>query len=381
MVTQSGRLALALTRAAPVSSGPASGAYDSTRLALVVGEDEWRWHGIQCAWCCGIASARHSSLAGMTPPQRARARKAVIPAAGLGTRFLPATKAIPKEMLPVVDKPAIQYVVEEAARAGLTNVLTITGRNKAALENHFDRQWELEQALEKKGDVHRLRRIRKSQMLGEVHFVRQGEPRGLGHAVLCSRPHVGNEPFAVLLGDDVIDDRDPLLEQMLDAQQRYGGNVVALFEVDPEQIHLYGCAAVEAIDGDEGVVRVKGLVEKPSPEEAPSNLAIIGRYVLDPSIYPILEQTDPGRGGEIQLTDALAEAATREGPDGGVVGVVFKGRRYDTGDRLDYLKAMTRLAVRHRDLGDDFRSWLREWIDTPEGRGVGDSTETSATPQ
>nr|WP_026181363.1 UTP--glucose-1-phosphate uridylyltransferase GalU [Demetria terragena] len=299
---------------------------------------------------------------------RPRAQKAVIPAAGLGTRFLPATKAIPKEMLPVVDKPAIQYVVEEAVRAGLTNLLTITGRNKVALENHFDRHWELEQALEQKGDVNRLRRVQKSQMLGEVHFVRQGEPRGLGHAVLCAQAHVGQEPFAVLLGDDLIDEGDPLLEPMLDAQQRHGGNVIALMEVPPEQIHLYGCAAVEPVDNDGDVVRVTGLVEKPAPGEAPSNLAIIGRYVLDPSIFDLLSRTQPGRGGEIQLTDALAES-TRSG-EVGVVGVIFKGHRYDTGDRLDYLKAMTRLAVRHREVGDEFREWLLEWVNTPEGQGT-----------
>ncbi|YAL82800.1 UTP--glucose-1-phosphate uridylyltransferase GalU [Dermacoccaceae bacterium W4C1] len=315
----------------------------------------------------------------MSSAERPRARKAVIPAAGLGTRFLPATKAIPKELLPVVDKPAIQYVVEEAARAGLKNVLTITGRNKAALEDHFDRHWELEKALEKKGDQLRLKRVQKSSALGEVHFVRQGEPRGLGHAVLCSRPHVGNEPFAVLLGDDLIDDRDHLLEEMLDAQQQYGGNVVALMEVPPEQIHLYGCAAVEPVEGSEHVVKVTGLVEKPPPGEAPSNLAIIGRYVLDPSIYAVLERTEPGRGNEIQLTDALAEtAADPAGP--GVYGVVFRGRRYDTGDRLDYLKAMVRLAVRHPDLGEDFRSWVLDWADSDEGRHSGDDSDWSVTP-
>lgn len=321
-----------------------------------------------------------SNLTAMTSPNRPRARKAVIPAAGLGTRFLPATKAIPKEMLPVVDKPAIQYVIEEAARAGLTNVLTITGRNKVALENHFDRHWELEQALEKKGDTHRLRRVQKSQMLGEVHFVRQGEPKGLGHAVLCARPHVGDEAFAVLLGDDLIDDRDLLLEDMLDAQQRHGGSVIALMEVPHDQIHLYGCAAVEPIDGDEDVVRVTGLVEKPAPEDAPSNLAIIGRYVLDPSIFEILQRTDPGRGGEIQLTDALAESVTAEADAGGVIGVVFQGHRYDTGDRLDYLKAMTRLAVRHPDLGDDFRAWLQEWVTSPEGQSAQENAPVVTTP-
>lgn len=369
---------LALLRRGLLGSGSTAGTHGTPGALLVSGEDEALWHGNQCALGVAMTADPRSSLTGMTSP-RPRAQKAVIPAAGLGTRFLPATKAIPKEMLPVVDKPAIQYVVEEAARAGLTNVLTITGRNKAALENHFDRHWELEQALERKGDVHRLRRMRKSETLGEVHFVRQGEPRGLGHAVLCARPHVGNEPFAVLLGDDVIDDRDPLLEQMLDAQQRYGGSVVALLEVDPENIHLYGCAVVEPVAGDDQVVRVTGLVEKPSAQHAPSNLAIIGRYVLDPSIFDVLARTEPGRGGEIQLTDALAEAAQSEEPGGGVMGVVFSGRRYDTGDRLDYLKAMTRLAVRHRDLGDDFRAWLRDWIDTPEGRGPDDQDESKVT--
>ena len=307
----------------------------------------------------------------MTSTSRpAPVRKAVIPAAGLGTRFLPATKAIPKEMLPVVDKPAIQYVVEEAVRAGLTDVLTITGRNKAALEDHFDRHWELEQALEKKGDELRLRRVHKSANLGEVHFVRQGEPRGLGHAVLCARSHVGNEPFAVLLGDDLIDEQEHLLERMIEAQGKHGGSVIALMEVPEDQIHLYGCAAVTAIDGeDEDVVRVTDLVEKPAVGEAPSNLAIIGRYVLDPSIFGILDHTEPGRGNEIQLTDALKEAAGVQGDGGGVLGVVFRGRRYDTGDRLDYLKAMVRLGVRHRELGADFRGWLLEWARTDEALG------------
>ena len=296
-----------------------------------------------------------------TEPASPRPVKALIPAAGLGTRFLPATKATPKEMLPVVDKPAIQYVVEEAARAGLCDVLMITGRNKAALEDHFDRHWELEQALEAKGDERRLKRVRKSATLGNIHFVRQGEPLGLGHAVLCGQAHVGDQPFAVLLGDDMIDARDTLLERMLDVQQERGGCVVALMEVPPEQTHLYGCAAVEET-GDGDVVRITGLVEKPDPAEAPSNLAIIGRYVLDPSIFGVLEQTAPGRGGEIQLTDALQERAAATGPGAGVHGVVFRGRRYDTGDRLDYLKAVVRLARDHRELGSDFDAWLRDYV-------------------
>ena len=293
-------------------------------------------------------------------------RKAVIPAAGLGTRFLPSTKAIPKEMLPVVDKPAIQYVVEEAERAGIHDVLMVTGRNKAALEDHFDRHWELEQALERKGDKLRLQRVQKSANLGNVHFIRQGEPRGLGHAVLCARTHVGNSPFAVLLGDDLIDERDPLLDIMVAAQEQYGGSVVALMEVPADQIHLYGCAAVSAIAGaDDNVVRVESLVEKPAVDEAPSNLAIIGRYVLHPAVFEVLESTEPGRGGEIQLTDALATLGGMPAEQGGgVYGVVFRGRRYDTGDRLDYLKAVVRVAADREDLGPDFRAWLAEFVPT-----------------
>jgi UTP--glucose-1-phosphate uridylyltransferase len=286
--------------------------------------------------------------------------KAVIPAAGLGTRFLPATKAMPKEMLPVVDTPAIQYVVQEAVDAGLHDVLLVTGRNKNALENHFDRAAELEAQLEKKGDSDKLRKVNFSTELADVHYVRQGDPKGLGHAVLRARPHVGNESFAVLLGDDIIDQRDPLLTKMLDVAERRHTTVVALLEVDPSQIHLYGAAAVEKTD-DPDVVKVTGLVEKPKAEDAPSNYAIIGRYVLRPEIFNILETTQPGKGGEIQLTDALQTVA--EGPDwmGGVYGVVFRGRRYDTGDRLDYLKSIVRIAADREDLGPDFRHWLIEY--------------------
>lgn len=290
-----------------------------------------------------------------------RISKAVIPAAGLGTRFLPATKATPKEMLPVVDKPAIQYVVEEAVAAGLSDVLMITGRNKRPLEDHFDRNYELESALTRKGDADRLQKVQESSDLATMHYVRQGDPRGLGHAVLCAAPHVGDQPFAVLLGDDLIDPRDPLLARMVEVQEREGGSVVALMEVEPEQIHLYGCAAVDATtDGD--VVRVTGLVEKPDPADAPSNLAIIGRYVLAPAVFDILRRTEPGRGGEIQLTDALQLLAEDEKIGGPVHGVVFKGRRYDTGDRSDYLRTIVRLACEREDLGPDFRTWLRSFV-------------------
>ncbi|ARQ72410.1 UTP--glucose-1-phosphate uridylyltransferase GalU [Streptomyces marincola] len=295
----------------------------------------------------------------MTSP-RPRISKAVIPAAGLGTRFLPATKATPKEMLPVVDQPAIQYVVEEATAAGLTDVLMITGRNKRPVEDHFDRNYELEDALRRKGDSERLSRVQQSTALATIHYVRQGDPKGLGHAVQCAEPHVGDQPFAVLLGDDLIDPRDPLLTRMIEAQAEHGGSVIALMEVDPEQIHLYGAASVDPVA--DGVMRVTGLVEKPDPADAPSNLAIIGRYVLDPGVFAVLDRTPPGRGGEIQLTDALQTMAREPEAAGPVYGVVFKGRRYDTGDRGDYLRSIVRLACERPDLGPEFRSWLRSYV-------------------
>lgn len=293
--------------------------------------------------------------------------KAVIPAAGLGTRFLPATKATPKEMLPVVDKPAIQYVVEEAAAAGLDDVLIITGRNKGSIEDHFDSAPEVERSLAAKGDPDRLAAVQASTGLAHVHFVRQGEPKGLGHAVLQAEHHVGDQPFAVLLGDDLIDERDPLLPTMIALQERTGGSVIALLEVEPSQISLYGAAEVRPVEGgdDPDQVQVTALVEKPPVDEAPSNLAVIGRYVLNPAVFGVLADTAPGRGGEIQLTDALATLASLPAEQGGgVYGVVFRGRRYDTGDRLDYLKAVVRLASERADLGPDFRTWLTSFTAT-----------------
>jgi UTP--glucose-1-phosphate uridylyltransferase len=280
----------------------------------------------------------------------------------MGTRFLPATKAVPKELLPVVDRPALQYIVEEAARAGLPEVLMVTGRNKAAIEDFFDRHPELETALEKKGDADRLAAVHASTDVAQVHFVRQGEAKGLGHAVLQAAAFVGDEPFAVLLGDDLIDERDHLLEHMLAVQAEYGGSVVALLDVGRDNIDKYGAVAVEpsehAGDGDE-VVTITGLVEKPPVDEAPSSLAIIGRYVLAPSVFEVLRETAPGRGGEIQLTDALATLVERGEP---LHGVVFSGRRYDTGDRLDYLKAVVRLASERDDLGPSFTDFLRKFV-------------------
>jgi UTP--glucose-1-phosphate uridylyltransferase len=293
-------------------------------------------------------------------------RKAVIPAAGLGTRFLPATKAMPKEMLPVVDKPAIQYVVEEAVRAELSDVLVITGRNKRPLEDHFDRVPNVEQILEQKGDFEKLAAVQAASELADIHYLRQGDPLGLGHAVLRARQHVGDEPFAVLLGDDLIDEHDDLLTRMIEVQQQTGGSVVALMEVDPAQISAYGCADVTPA-GDGGYVRINELVEKPSPDEAPSNLAVIGRYVLHPAVFDVLEDTSPGRGGEIQLTDALEALAGREGEGGGVYGVVFSGRRYDTGDKLSYLKAVVTIAAEREDIGGELRTWLKGFVDGSAG--------------
>jgi UTP--glucose-1-phosphate uridylyltransferase len=296
-------------------------------------------------------------------PEKASVTKAVVPAAGLGTRFLPATKATPKEMLPVVDKPAIQYVVEEAVDAGLDDVLLITGRSKRSIEDHFDRNYELEEALAAKGDAEGLALIRESYELATVHYVRQGDPKGLGHAVLCAAKHVGNEPFAVLLGDDFIHPEDGLLQRMLEVREMHGGTVVALMEVEYDQISSYGAAAIEPT-GEGDIVRVTDLVEKPAPQDAPSNWIIIGRYVCDPSVFGVLENTGPGRGGEIQLTDALKVLAQRDpADDGGVHGVLFRGRRYDTGNKVDYLRTLVQFACERPDVAGEFVPWLRKYVD------------------
>ena len=278
--------------------------------------------------------------------------KAVIPAAGLGTRFLPATKATPKEMLPVVDRPAIQYVVEEAIRAGLNDVLMITGRVPV-----------LEQQLAEQGkDALLASVVATNEMGGDLHYVRQGDPKGLGHAVLRAKRHVGDEAFAVLLGDDLIDEKEDLLARMVEVQERTGGSVVALMEVPREAISAYGAAAIEAVEGEDGFVKITGLVEKPAADEAPSNYAVIGRYVLSPKVFEVLENTAPGRGGEIQLTDALQTLAQGEGEGEGVYGVVFSGRRFDTGDKLSYLKANVILAAERPEFGDDLRAWLKDFV-------------------
>jgi len=290
--------------------------------------------------------------------------KAVIPAAGLGTRFLPVTKAIPKEMLPVVDKPAIQYVVEEAVAAGLRDILMVTGRAKGALEDHFDRAPELEQALKAKGDDERLARIFEPTELATVHYTRQSIPKGLGHAVLCAAHHVGDEPFAVLLGDDFIHPDDPLLRRMIEVRDQFGGSVVALMQVDSDQVSQYGCAAIELTETKD-VVTLTDLVEKPAPADAPSNWIIIGRYVCDPAVFGVLQNTPPGRGNEIQLTDALKTLAQMPASDGGGMrGVQFRGRRFDTGNPVDYLRTVVQFALERRDVAAEFLPWLRKYLDS-----------------
>jgi UTP--glucose-1-phosphate uridylyltransferase len=284
-------------------------------------------------------------------------RKAVIPAAGLGTRFLPATKSSPKEMLPVVDRPAIQYVVEEAVQAGLTDILIITGRNKRAVEDHFDRNFELEHYLETTGKHELLKEVQFASDLADIHYVRQRDPLGLGHAVSVARHHVGDEPFAVLLADDIMVDDAHLLRSMLDAYARDGHSVVAVKEVTPEEISLYGC--VEP-DGEvvDGVVKIKRIVEKPPREEAPSNLAVIGRYVFAPEIFDALDRIEPGKGGELQLTDAIGLLLEEQT----VLALRCDGGRYDVGDRFDFLRANIELALDRPDLGPQLTDFLRELV-------------------
>jgi len=281
-------------------------------------------------------------------------KKAVIPAAGLGTRFLPAAKAQPKEMLALVDKPAIQYVVEEAVSCGITDILIITGRGKRSLEDHFDRSFELEYYLEQAGKLEQLAEMRAIANLADIHYVRQGEPLGLGHAVSVARKHVGDQPFVVLLGDDIMHEKSGILEGMLAAHARYGASVLALKKVAPAEISSYG--SVAATDVEESLVRVLDLVEKPTPEEAPSNLGVMGRYVLTPAIFDAIAQTKPGRGGEIQLTDAIKVLLETEP----VYGYTFSEGRFDVGNKLDYLRATVDLALEREDLGPPFRAFLEE---------------------
>ena len=285
-----------------------------------------------------------------------RVRKAIIPSAGLGTRFLPATKAQPKEMLPVVDKPAIQYVVEEAVRAGMSEILIITGRGKDAIEDHFDRSFELEYYLETKGKFDELKDVREISEMATIHYIRQRDPLGLGHAVAVAEPFVSGEPFACLLGDDLITAANPLLEEMVKVYGRYGRSVLAVQEVAREEISLYGVIRPEYVD--DNLARVASIVEKPSPEEAPSNLAAIGRYILTPEVFDAIRETKPGTGAEIQLTDAINLLAAEQA----VYAYIFDGGRYDVGNKLDYLKATVELAIDRDDVGEDFRAYLADLV-------------------
>ena len=289
-------------------------------------------------------------------------RKAVIPVAGLGTRFLPATKAQPKEMLPIVDKPVIQYIVEEAVSAGITQVIFVTGRHKRAIEDHFDRNLELERNLEEKGKEELLKIVRKIPEIADFIYVRQKEPLGLGHAVLTAEPAVGNEPFAVLLGDDVMVSDSPAIGQLIEVYERYKCSVVGLEEVPIEDVGKYGIASGKEVES--GIYRLDAFVEKPRPEEAPSNLAIAGRYVLTPGIFDALRRTPKGRGGEIQLTDAIRILNEREA----VYGRILKGKRYDTGDKIGFLEATVDFALMREDLREPFLKILKEKL---KGRGDG----------
>ncbi|HKH26663.1 MAG TPA: UTP--glucose-1-phosphate uridylyltransferase GalU [Acidimicrobiia bacterium] len=288
-------------------------------------------------------------------------RKAVIPAAGLGTRFLPASKSIPKEMLPIVDRPTIEYVVEEAVRAGIRDILVVNGRGKGPIEDHFDREPELEAALEQKGKQDLLKQVQALADLADLHFIRQHEPLGLGHAVSVARDHVGDESFAVLLGDDVMVDDAALLRSMIEIHDREQASVVALLEVEPDEISAYGCAEVDQLDGD--VFRLLSVVEKPKPEDAPSNLAVIGRYVLRPGIFDALDRIEPGAGGELQLTDAIGLLLA----EGTVLGRRFTHGRYDAGMKVDFLRANLELALDRTDLADDVEAMI---VDVVRRRGL-----------
>jgi len=279
--------------------------------------------------------------------------KAVIPAAGLGTRFLPATKAQPKEMLPIVDKPAIQFVVEEAINSGIDDIIIITGRGKRAIEDHFDRSFELEYFLREKGKTDLLKQVVDISELADIHYLRQKEMKGLGHAVYCARDHIGNEPFAVLLGDSIVNSHVPCTRQMMNYYHRFKGSIIAVEEVSIDKIGNYGVVDPEPLDA--GVFRIKDLVEKPRPEDAPSNLGIIGRYILTPAIFDIIKNTKPGKGGEVQLTDALRALRQEEE----MYACKFQGKLYDIGNKLDYLKASVEMGLDNKEIGIKFREYLK----------------------
>lgn len=281
-----------------------------------------------------------------------KVKKAVIPAAGLGTRFLPATKAQPKEMLPIVDKPTIQYIIEEAVASGIEQILIITGRNKRAIEDHFDKSVELEAELENHGKEELLKLVNEISNMAEIYYIRQKEPKGLGHAISCAKTFVGNEPFAVMLGDDVVDSKVPCLKQLIDCFNEYKTSILGVQEVPNEEVSKYGI--VRGMHIEDRVYKVKDLVEKPKVEEAPSNIAILGRYIITPQIFTVLENTKPGKGGEIQLTDALRTLIGTEA----MYAYNFEGRRYDVGDKLGFLQATVEYALKRDDLKEEFWKYL-----------------------
>lgn len=278
--------------------------------------------------------------------------KAIIPAAGLGTRFLPATKAQPKEMLPIVDKPTLQYIIEEAVESGIEDILIITGRNKKSIEDHFDKSVELELTLEKRGKQELLEQVRNITDMANIHYIRQKEPKGLGHAIYCAKNFIGNEPFAVFLGDDIVDSKKPCLKQMIEVYEELKTTVLGVQEVGIDEVMKYGI--VKGNNIKDRLYNVEDLVEKPSKEEAPSNIAIMGRYIITSEIFEILENTKPGKGGEIQLTDALKELAKRQA----MYAYNFEGKRYDAGDKLGFLKATVEFALKRDGLKDEFKKYL-----------------------
>ena len=286
-----------------------------------------------------------------------KVRKAIIPAAGLGTRFLPATKAQPKEMIPIVDKPTIQYIVEEAAAAGIEDILVISGRNKRTIEDHFDKSYELEEELHRKGKQDLLSVVEDISNIANIHYIRQKEAKGLGHAIYCAKSFIGNEPFAVLLGDDIVDSETPCIKQLMDVYNEYQTTILGVQKVPLQAVSKYGIIAGKQID--ERVYKVKGLVEKPEIEQAPSNIAILGRYIISPRIFEFLESATPGKNGEIWLTDALEQLMEREA----MYAYDFEGDRYDVGDRIGFLKATVEFALKREDLRDDFSAFLKNRIE------------------
>lgn len=295
-----------------------------------------------------------------------RVKKAVIPAAGLGTRFLPATKAQPKEMLPIVDKPTIQYIIEEAVASGIEEILIITGRNKRAIEDHFDKSVELENELESHNKQELLDMVKDISNMVDIYYIRQKEPKGLGHAISCAKTFVGNEPFAVMLGDDVVDSKVPCLKQLIDCYNEYKTSIIGVQEVPDEEVYKYGI--VKGMYIEDRVYKVKDLIEKPKVEEAPSNVAILGRYIITPQIFDILANTKPGKGGEIQLTDALKNLITMEA----MYAYNFEGRRYDVGDKLGFLQATVEFALKREDLRKPFMEYLLTIRDNPVFRELYD---------